>query len=171
MFRRRDLSGVDQVYLRADGIHVTIRLEEHRPCEVVMVGEGRPTLHQETVQGVRLLASPVVGIMPTQRSPLVSDPAPSSGAPQGGPARAATLCSRRHSSRFRGGTAGSGCRLDLPALGAASTVTFARSTLATNCMRLHLVADGLQGVRPTLVAVRGHRTTTRNKRILHIHDQ
>jgi hypothetical protein len=48
MFRRRDLSGVDQVYLRADGIHVTIRLEEHKPCEVVMVGEGRPTLHQDT---------------------------------------------------------------------------------------------------------------------------
>jgi hypothetical protein len=72
MFRRRDLSGVDQVYLRADGIHVTIRLEEHKPCEVVMVGEGRPTLHQDTDQGVRLLASPVVlmAICPTCPGPF-----------------------------------------------------------------------------------------------------
>jgi hypothetical protein len=71
MFRRRDLSGVDQVYLRADGIHVTIRLEEHKPCEVVMVGEGS-RLHQDTDQGVRLLASPVVlmAICPTCPGPF-----------------------------------------------------------------------------------------------------
>src|SRR5689334_20005864 len=31
-FSRRDLSGVDYVYLWADGIHVNIRLEEHKLC-------------------------------------------------------------------------------------------------------------------------------------------
>src|SRR4051812_24571170 len=56
--------------------HITIRLEEHKPCEVVMVGDGRPTLHQDTDQGVRLLASPVVlmAICPT---------CPGSSAPDG----------------------------------------------------------------------------------------
>jgi transposase-like protein len=34
----RDLPGVDCVYLRADGIHVNIRLEEHQPCLLVMIG-------------------------------------------------------------------------------------------------------------------------------------
>ena len=72
MFRRRDLSGVDQVYLRADGIHVTVRPGGRKPCKVVMVGEGRPTLHQDTDQGVRLLASPVVhmAICPTCPGPF-----------------------------------------------------------------------------------------------------
>jgi hypothetical protein len=47
-----------------------------------------------------------------------------------------------------GARLGSGCRLDSPALGAASTVTFARSTLATNCMRLPVVPDRFAG-RPS----------------------
>ena len=34
-FAARDLSGVDYVYLWADGIHVNIRLEEHKLCLLV----------------------------------------------------------------------------------------------------------------------------------------
>ncbi len=37
-FAARDLSGVDYVYLWADGIHVNIRLEEHKLCLLVPVG-------------------------------------------------------------------------------------------------------------------------------------
>jgi len=37
-FSQRDLSGVDYVYLWADGIHVNIRLEEHKLCLLVMIG-------------------------------------------------------------------------------------------------------------------------------------
>jgi transposase-like protein len=37
-FSERDLSGVDYVYLWADGIHVNIRLEEHKLCLLVMIG-------------------------------------------------------------------------------------------------------------------------------------
>jgi transposase-like protein len=37
-FAERDLSGVDYVYLWADGIHVNIRLEEHELCLLVMIG-------------------------------------------------------------------------------------------------------------------------------------
>jgi Transposase, Mutator family len=46
-FGQRDLSGVDYVYLRADGIHVNIRLEEHKLCLLVMIGvraDGRKEL-------------------------------------------------------------------------------------------------------------------------------
>jgi transposase-like protein len=46
-FSRRDLSGVDYVYLWADGIHVNIRLEEHKLCLLVMIGvrtDGRKEL-------------------------------------------------------------------------------------------------------------------------------
>ena len=46
-FAGRDLSGVDYVYLRADGIHVNIRLEEHTLCLLVMIGvraDGRKEL-------------------------------------------------------------------------------------------------------------------------------
>jgi transposase-like protein len=46
-FAARDLSGVDYVYLRADGIHVNIRLEEHKLCLLVMIGvraDGRKEL-------------------------------------------------------------------------------------------------------------------------------
>jgi transposase-like protein len=46
-FAERDLSGVDYVYLWADGIHVNIRLEEHRLCLLVMIGvraDGRKEL-------------------------------------------------------------------------------------------------------------------------------
>jgi hypothetical protein len=46
-FSRRDLSGVDYVYLWADGIHVNIRLEEHKLCLLVLLGvraDGRKEL-------------------------------------------------------------------------------------------------------------------------------
>ena len=46
-FAERDLSGVDYVYLRADGIRVNIRLEEHKLCLLVMIGvraDGRKEL-------------------------------------------------------------------------------------------------------------------------------
>jgi hypothetical protein len=42
-----DLSAVDHVYLWADGIHVDIRLEEHKLCLLVMIGvraDGRKEL-------------------------------------------------------------------------------------------------------------------------------
>jgi putative transposase len=47
VFAQRDLSGVDYVYLWADGIHVSIRLEEHKLCLLVMIGvraDGRKEL-------------------------------------------------------------------------------------------------------------------------------
>jgi transposase-like protein len=46
-FADRDLSGVDYVYLWADGVHVNIRLEEHKLCLLVMIGvraDGRKEL-------------------------------------------------------------------------------------------------------------------------------
>jgi transposase-like protein len=46
-FARRDLSSVDYVYLWADGIHVNIRLEEHKLCLLVLIGvraDGRKEL-------------------------------------------------------------------------------------------------------------------------------
>lgn len=46
-FSQRDLSDVDYVYLWADGIHVNIRLEEHKLCLLVMIGvraDGRKEL-------------------------------------------------------------------------------------------------------------------------------
>ena len=46
-FAARDLSGVDYVYLWADGIHVNIHLEEHKLCLLVMIGvraDGRKEL-------------------------------------------------------------------------------------------------------------------------------
>jgi transposase-like protein len=46
-FAARDLSSVDYVYLWADGIHVTIRLEEHKLCLLVLIGvraDGRKEL-------------------------------------------------------------------------------------------------------------------------------
>jgi transposase-like protein len=46
-FAARDLSGVDYVYLWADGIHVNIRLQEQRLCLLVMIGvraDGRKEL-------------------------------------------------------------------------------------------------------------------------------
>jgi transposase-like protein len=46
-FAERDLSGVDYVYLWADGIHVNIRLEQHKLCLLVMIGvraDGRKEL-------------------------------------------------------------------------------------------------------------------------------
>jgi transposase-like protein len=47
VFAERDLSGVDYVYLWADGVHVNIRLEEHKLCLLVMIGvraDGRKEL-------------------------------------------------------------------------------------------------------------------------------
>jgi transposase-like protein len=46
-FNGRDLSGVDYVYLWADGVHLNIRLEETKLCLLVMVGvrvDGRKEL-------------------------------------------------------------------------------------------------------------------------------
>jgi transposase-like protein len=46
-FAGRDLSGVDYVCLWADGIHVNIRLEEHKLCLLVLIGvraDGRKEL-------------------------------------------------------------------------------------------------------------------------------
>jgi putative transposase len=46
-FTERDLSGVDYVYLWADGVHVNIRLDEHKLCLLVMIGvraDGRKEL-------------------------------------------------------------------------------------------------------------------------------
>ncbi|HET9257057.1 MAG TPA: IS256 family transposase [Pseudonocardiaceae bacterium] len=46
-FATRDLSGVDYVYVWADGIHVNVRLEEHKLCLLVMIGvraDGRKEL-------------------------------------------------------------------------------------------------------------------------------
>jgi transposase-like protein len=46
-FAERDLSGVDYVYLWIDGIHVNIRLAEHKLCLLVMIGvraDGRKEL-------------------------------------------------------------------------------------------------------------------------------
>jgi transposase-like protein len=46
-FSQRDLSQVDYVYLWADGIHVNIRLEEHKLCLLVLIGvraDGRKEL-------------------------------------------------------------------------------------------------------------------------------
>jgi transposase-like protein len=46
-FAARDLSVADYVYLWADGIHVNIRLEEHKLCLLVMIGvraDGRKEL-------------------------------------------------------------------------------------------------------------------------------
>jgi transposase-like protein len=46
-FAGRDMRGVDYVYLWADGIHVNIRLEEHKLCLLVLIGvraDGRKEL-------------------------------------------------------------------------------------------------------------------------------
>jgi transposase-like protein len=46
-FAGRDLSSVDYVYLWVDGIHVNVRLEEHKLCLLVMIGvraDGRKEL-------------------------------------------------------------------------------------------------------------------------------
>ena len=46
-FAKRDLSGVDYVYMWADGIHVNVRLEEAKLCLLVLIGvraDGRKEL-------------------------------------------------------------------------------------------------------------------------------
>ncbi len=40
-FNGRDLSGVDYVYLWADGVHLNVRLDEAKLCLLVMVGARR----------------------------------------------------------------------------------------------------------------------------------
>jgi putative transposase len=47
-FRRRDLADRDYVYLWADGVHFTIRLEEERLCTLVLIG-ARPDGTKEVV--------------------------------------------------------------------------------------------------------------------------
>jgi len=47
-FRRRDLADRDYIYLWADGIHFTIRLEEERLCTLVLIGV-RPDGTKEVV--------------------------------------------------------------------------------------------------------------------------
>jgi putative transposase len=47
-FRRRDLADRDYVYLWADGVHFTIRLEEERLCTLVLIGV-RPDGTKEVV--------------------------------------------------------------------------------------------------------------------------
>jgi transposase-like protein len=47
-FRRRDLTDRDYIYLWADGIHFTIRLEEERLCTLVLIGV-RPDGTKEVV--------------------------------------------------------------------------------------------------------------------------
>jgi transposase-like protein len=46
-FARRDLSGVDYVYMWVDGIHLKVRLEQDKICLLVMIGvraDGRKEL-------------------------------------------------------------------------------------------------------------------------------
>ena len=60
-FAVRDLSGVDYVYLWADGIHVNIRLEEHKLCLLVMIGvraDGRKELLIALADGYRESSEP-----------------------------------------------------------------------------------------------------------------
>ncbi len=48
-FRRRDLADRDYVYLWADGVHFTIRLDEERLCTLVLIGV-RPDGTKEVVE-------------------------------------------------------------------------------------------------------------------------
>src|SRR5262245_45678242 len=50
-FAERDLSGVDYVYLWADGIHVNIRLEEHKQCLLVMISVRADSRQELMSQG------------------------------------------------------------------------------------------------------------------------
>jgi len=47
-FARRDLSGVDYVYLWADGVHLNVRLDEEKLCLLVMIGV-RADGHKELI--------------------------------------------------------------------------------------------------------------------------
>ncbi len=47
-FRHRDLSAVDYVYVWADGVHFTVRLEEDRLCALVLIG-ARPDGTKEVI--------------------------------------------------------------------------------------------------------------------------
>ena len=72
-FAARDLSGVDYVYLWADGIHVNIRLEEHKLCLLVMIGvraDGRKELialadgYRESAESWADLTAPAAACAP-----------------------------------------------------------------------------------------------------------
>ena len=68
-FASRDLSGVDYVYLWADGIHVNIRLEEHKLCLPVLIGvcaDGRKEL-VAIADGYRESAESWADLLPDQR--------------------------------------------------------------------------------------------------------
>src|SRR6266852_6619869 len=61
-FRRRDLADRDYVYLWADGIHFTIRLEDERLCALVLIGvrsavDGRETTCDLSLDCRRVLSS------------------------------------------------------------------------------------------------------------------
>jgi hypothetical protein len=65
-FAGRDLSGADYVYLRADGIHVNIRLEAHKLCLLVMIGvraDGRKELIALADGALRELCPPESAIL------------------------------------------------------------------------------------------------------------
>jgi hypothetical protein len=52
-FSERDLSGVDYVYLWVDGIHVNIRLEEHKPARSAQSMRGRGLVRRSTATSCR----------------------------------------------------------------------------------------------------------------------
>jgi hypothetical protein len=66
----RDLSGVDYVYLGADGIHVNIPLEEHKLCLLVMIGvrsAGREGLGPTTEWSTAATAVGITTVRPPRR--------------------------------------------------------------------------------------------------------
>ena len=77
-FAGRDLSGVDYVYLWADGIHVNIRLEEHQLCLLVMIGvraDGRKEL-VALADGYRESTESWADLLRDCRSPRHARPGP-----------------------------------------------------------------------------------------------
>jgi transposase-like protein len=65
-FADRDLSGVDYVYLWVDGIHVNIRLEEHKLRLLVMIGVGIRRAHRRIPGGGRVLGGPATRLRPAR---------------------------------------------------------------------------------------------------------
>jgi len=63
-FAERDLSGVDFVYLWADGIHVNVRLDDQKLCLLVMIGvrgwpQGAGSAHRRLPRGRRVVGRSV----------------------------------------------------------------------------------------------------------------
>src|SRR6185312_15051178 len=63
-FAERDLSGVDFVYLWADGIHVNVRLDDQKLCLLVMIGvrgrsQGAGRAHRRLPRGRRVVGRSV----------------------------------------------------------------------------------------------------------------